>query len=291
MPTYTCNVCGQPSNVPLDRLEREVRSCETCGSTPRFRGVVHALSLGLVEESPPIHRFPQRRDLRGLGLSDWGGYATSLARKFDYTNTFLHTEPYLDITDIDGGLTGTIDFLISSEVFEHVVPPVERAFANAGRLLKVGGILVLTVPYTLRAATVEHFPGLGDYEIVGDDTGERVLKTRTPEGSEVRYGNLVFHGGEGATLEMRVFALASLETNLREAGFHSIEVLGDELRYGIVWPGPWSRPILAIAGHPGTSGRLRRGGSRRASSRLLGLRRTTRMLQRFPGRKGKRRTE
>lgn len=52
---------------------------------------------------------------------------------------------------------------------------------------------------------------------------------------------------------MRVFALASLETNLREVGFHAIEVLGDEPRYGIVWPEAWSRPLLAIAGHVGSS--------------------------------------
>jgi len=247
MPTYTCNVCGQPSSVPLDQLEREVPSCESCGSTPRFRGVVHALSLGLFGESLPIPRFPRRPDLRGLGLSDWGGYATSLATKFDYTNTFLHTEPRLDITEIDGGLAGTLDFLISSEVFEHVAPPVGRAFANAACLLKPGGALVLTVPYGLGAATVEHFPGLGDYDIVSDEAGERVLETHAPDGSLVRYRNLVFHGGDGATLEMRSFALASLEAHLSEAGFHPVEVLGDEPRYGIVWPEAWSRPILAFA--------------------------------------------
>ena len=211
-------------------------SCESCGSTPRFRGVVHALSLGLFAESLPIPRFPQRRDLRGLGLSDWEGYATWLAKKFDYTNTFLHTEPRLDITEIDESLAGTLDFLISSEVFEHVAPPVERAFANAACLLKPGGVFVLTVPYGLAANTVEHFPDLGDYEIVSDEAGEPVLETSTGDGSVIRYRNLVFHGGDGATLEMRSFALASLETHLREAGFHPVEVLGDEPRYGIVWP-------------------------------------------------------
>jgi SAM-dependent methyltransferase len=222
-------------------------SCESCGSTPRFRAVVHALSLGLFGESLPIPRFPLRRDLRGLGLSDWGGYATRLATKLDYTNTFLHAEPRLDIAAIDSGLARTLDFLISSEVFEHVAPPVERAFANAGTLLKPGGILVLTVPYGLGAATIEHFPGLGDYELVIDRAGEQVLETHAPDGRVVRHGNLVFHGGPGATLEMRVFALGSLETHLREAGFHSIEVLSDEARFGVVWPEAWSRPILAIA--------------------------------------------
>ena len=112
---------------------------------------------------------------------------------------------------------------------------------------EAGGVLVLTVPYGLAANTVEHFPDLGDYEIVSDEEGEPVLETSTRDGSVVRYRNLVFHGGDGATLEMRSFALASLETHLREAGFHPVEVLGDEPRYGIVWPEDWSRPILAIA--------------------------------------------
>jgi hypothetical protein len=244
MPTYVCNVCGQPPNVPLDRLEREVPSCETCGSTPRFRGIVHALSLGLFGESLPISLFPQRRDLHGLGLSDWGGYATRLAKKFDHTNTLLHTEPHLDLTEIDGSLAGTLDFLISSEVFEHVAPPVGHAFATTACLLKPGGVFVLTVPYGLGADTVEHFPDLGDHKIVSDETGEGVLETAARDGSVVRYRNLVFHGGNGATLEMRIFALASLEKHLRQLGFHSVEVLGDEPRYGIVWPEAWSRPIL-----------------------------------------------
>lgn len=246
-PAYTCNVCGESSYVPLDQLRRETPSCESCRSTPRFRGVVHSLSLGLFGESLPIPRFPQRLDLRGFGLSDWEGYATGLATKLDYTNTFLHTEPHLDITNVDGRLTGTLDFLISSEVFEHVEPPVERAFANARRLLKAGGILVLTVPYGLGSETLEHFPLLGDYAIVTDEAGEQVLETRIHDGRRIRYGNLVFHGGEGTTLEMRAFALSSLEMHLREAGFGSVEVLPDEPQYGVVWPEAWSRPILAIA--------------------------------------------
>ena len=132
-------------------------------------------------------------------------------------------------------------------MFEHVEPPVERAFGNARRLLRPSGILVLTVPYGLGDATVEHFSGLRSYEVVTDEAGRRVLEARTADGTVTRHVNPVFHGGDGATLEMRVFALVDIKRHLRDAGFRAIEVLDGEPRYGVAWPEPWSRPILAIA--------------------------------------------
>lgn len=244
--SYTCNICGQPSYRPLAQLEREVPSCESCGAPPRLRSVIHALSLGLFGESLPISQFPERRDLRGVGLSDWEGYAARLPAKFDYTNTFLHMQPRLDIVAPDPDLLGALDFLIASEVFEHVDRPVEQAFENAHRLLKPGGLLVLTVPYGFAEATVEHFPELREYS-VADGGGDSVLVGRTPDGGRVEYRDLVFHGGDGATLEMRQFALDPLLRHLSAAGFDDLRVLGDEPLYGVVWPEPWSRPILATA--------------------------------------------
>jgi hypothetical protein len=67
---------------------------------------------------------------------------------FSYRNTFFHTEPLIDIIDPPTELLGTLDSVISTDVFEHVVPPVERAFEGAFRLLKPGSALVLTVPFT-----------------------------------------------------------------------------------------------------------------------------------------------
>jgi SAM-dependent methyltransferase len=244
--SYTCNICGEHSYRPLGGLEREVPSCESCGAPPRLRSVVHALSLGLFGGSVPISQFPDRRDLRGVGLSDWEGYAARLPAKLDYTNTFLHMEPRLDIVAPDPDLFGTLDFLIASEVFEHVDRPVERAFENAHRLLKSGGLLVLTVPYGFGAATVEHFPELREYSVVDRDGGNVLVGTAL-DGRAVEYRNLVFHGGDGVTLEMRQFALDPLLGHLSAAGFDDARVLGDEPRYGVVWPEPWSRPILATA--------------------------------------------
>jgi len=244
--SYTCNICGEASYRPLGQLEREVPSCESCGAPPRLRSVIHALSLGLFGESLLISQFPERRDLRGVGLSDWEGYAARLPAKLDYTNTFLHRDPRLDIVAPDPDLVGTLDFLIASEVFEHVDRPVERAFENAHRLLKAGGVFVLTVPYGFMDATVEHFPPLSDYSLMEQD-GQSVLVGTRRDGREVEYRDLVFHGGDGATLEMRQFALDPLLRHLSAAGFDNLRVLDDEPRYGVVWPEPWSRPILATA--------------------------------------------
>ena len=48
---------------------------------------------------------------------------------------FLHKEPRLDITSVDASLHGQFDFIISTEVFEHVAAPVSRAFENARDML------------------------------------------------------------------------------------------------------------------------------------------------------------
>jgi hypothetical protein len=63
-----------------------------------------------------------------------------------------------------------------------------------------------------------------------------------------RYENLVFHGGPGTTLEMRVFSRAALERHFAEAGFRDVRFATEPcLRHGIVWKEPWSVPIVAIA--------------------------------------------
>src|SRR5208337_5051049 len=79
-------------------------------------------------------------------LSDWGGYAAPLALKYRYRNTFFHSEPKLDITNPPDSMRGSLDFLISSDVFEHVLPPVSKAFAGAFDVLKPGGHLILSAP-------------------------------------------------------------------------------------------------------------------------------------------------
>jgi len=58
-------------------------------------------------------------------MSDLPDVASRLADKFDYTNTFYHQEPSFDVTHPDVRDRGRYDFILSSEVMEHVPPPIE----------------------------------------------------------------------------------------------------------------------------------------------------------------------
>jgi SAM-dependent methyltransferase len=243
--TFVCNICGESNDAHPMTLDRETASCAGCGSNVRWRSVVHLLSKALFGTSLGLWAFPSRPDLTGIGLSDWPGYAERLAPKLSYRNTHYDREPRLDITDPPSDLHRSLDFLIASDVFEHVDPPVERAFENAFRLLKPGGVLVLTVPYAISGGTDEHFASLHQYEIV-EFKGRPIVVNRTADDRWEVFEDLVFHGGPGSTLEMRRFSRDPLLAGVREAGFTEI-VVSDHAcpEFGILWLLPFGIPILA----------------------------------------------
>lgn len=244
---YRCNICGSVNPLQESRLGREEPDCGGCGSTVRMRSVVGLLLKELFEQPGPIEGMPVRRDIRGIGLSDWDEYARRLAERFNYTNTYYHQAPRLDITEIDDGIAGSCDFLISTDVFEHVVPPVSKAFQGARRLLRPGGVLILTVPYSLENDTREHFPALHDWKLQHDGR-EWVLRNLRADGTREEFHNLVFHGGPGSTLEMRVFSEKALLRELRDAGFSNVRVASEPMpEIGVIWPQKWSLPIVARA--------------------------------------------
>lgn len=245
---YQCNICGRSCETSVVDLGRETPSCE-CGSTVRSRSIVHLLSKELFGSSLALPDFPVRPDLHGWGMSD-GGYADLLSKKVGYINTFYHQEPFFDITaPLDDKAEGTLDFLISTEVLEHVALPVSLAFENARRLLKPTGVFILTVPYTLEPETLEHFPELHKYDLIKKKGHDFVLRNITRDGREQTFENLVFHGGLGETLEMRVFSQNSLLAELKQAGFETVRICSEPCwEFGIYWQDSWSLPLIARPG-------------------------------------------
>lgn len=214
----------------------------------RFRSIARLATQELLGRDSVLVDAPARRDLRGLGLSDAAACAVPLARAFDYENTWFHAEPRLDITAIADDRRGRYDFVTASDVFEHVAPPVSRAFAGARALLKPDGVLIFTVPFTLDPDTIEHYPDLHDWRLEERHRRWRVLNT-TRDGLLQTYDNPVFHGGPGTTLEMRLFSLAALERQFAAAGFARTRIAAEPCpAFGIVWREPWSVPIVAYAG-------------------------------------------
>jgi hypothetical protein len=247
---FQCNVCGAGNTrVPLAQVQnREAPSCAHCGSSLRMRSVVHALAMELFAEPLILPDFPVDPGIVGLGLSDWDGYAIPLASKLGYTNTFYHQEPRLDITNADQRWLGWNRFVICSDVFEHVpVGGLDAAFLAIRRLLVDGGSCIFTVPYQGEGETHEHFPRLHDYHFVEED-GTQVLHNTTAEGEHEVFRDLIFHGGDGATLEMRMFTESDLRRRFAAAGFSSFEVRAEVApEFGILWRIDWALPIVLRA--------------------------------------------
>src|SRR5439155_1678406 len=139
----------------------------------RTRALLQALSIELFGVNLALPDFPRVRSIRGIGTSDPNQYASRLAEKLDYRNTFFNREPRFDIMHPAEEERGKYDFLISSEVFEHVAAPVDLAFHNVHDLLKPSGVAVFTVPYSVEESMQEHFPDLHEFGFaqVGDHFG------------------------------------------------------------------------------------------------------------------------
>ncbi len=264
---YRCNICGSKNRLASGGFHRETALCEKCGANARFRGIIHVLGELLGTGGRACLRdWPQRPEVSGIGMSDWPGYAALLAEKFSYENSFYDRPPQLDIQNLTAAQQGKYDFVISSDVFEHVLPPLQQGFDNLFALLKPGGGLVFSVPYTRDPQTVEHFPALHQFEILAFQ-GQQVLVNRNAAGALEVYDNLIFHGGEGATLEMRLFCEADVLERLARAGFEEIRVHDQpQLSCGFYWPeltspdpaAPTLYAYIISARRPHAAGRERR---------------------------------
>lgn len=213
--SYLCNICGAANCLGDD--PRQI--CANCKATVRMRLLMHAFTTGVLGIDEPFYLLKDPINLTGIGLSDWVGYASRLRELCAYRNTYYHQEPRLDICAPPAHELGKYDFLISSDVFEHVPPPPIQAFKGAAAVLKRGGKLLLSVPMNRASSqTIEHYPRLHEYAVEQVDGGYRVVNSLAAGGTEV-YLHPRFHGGPGQTLEMRWFSETHVRELLSKSGF------------------------------------------------------------------------
>jgi SAM-dependent methyltransferase len=239
---FICNICGTHNHV--ESFETEPASC-ACGSNVRLRALIHLLSIELFGQDLVVAEFQKLKGIRGLGISDQASYARILADKFDYTNTFYDREPHLDLSAPHPQVYGTYDFILLADVIEHIAPPIERALEEAGRLLKPHGFLGITIFCNPIDQMREHFPELNEFRIVPLGKSPVLVNRRRDGTLEIR-DDLIFHGGPGATLEMREFGITELTAKLLAAGFLDVHLLTDNLpRIGVLFDQHVSQPLIA----------------------------------------------
>lgn len=241
-----CPLCATPYTYPIDAKTRERKLCPGCGASGRSAAVVHYVCRTIYGDDTPLLKQPKRKSARVVGLSDGPVYAKPFAEYFDYTNTFYHREPKLDIRDPAPQYRNCADVVVNSEVFEHVIGETQTAFDGALKLLKPGGTMVFSVPYSNKSGS-EHYPGLIDYTPRQREDGTWLADLVFDDGRQETDETPKFHGGPGLTLELRLFSRQRVIDELTAAGFTDIQIHDENLpQFGIQWP-DWSRMVTARA--------------------------------------------
>jgi SAM-dependent methyltransferase len=234
--SFICNITGQTFDLNDNEKSRELGN--RFGFNCRFRALSYAFCKVFYGECKIINNL-KNKSLKGIGMSD-SGWVKIFEQNFNYINTYYHTSPYLDIYNEDHVKNyNDLDFIISSDVFEHInpFPSVQLAFDNLYKMLKCGGHIIFSVPFT-NGEHKEHYPNLYDYKIEKNDNNEFVLHNTTIDNKIETFDNLCFHGGPGNVLEMRVFSRKSIISFFEKSGFIDIifyEINEDMNKYGIFW--------------------------------------------------------
>jgi len=185
-----------------------------------MRAALMTLMIGLKYPPAPLPGLTADWSRRGLGLSDVPPLVPALASRFSFTNTYYHQFPRLDIARPPDDLLGQIEFIVCSDVLEHVPPPLDAALAGLFACLEPGGFAVITVPVG-GEATDEYYPGLTDVEVATSPAGEVV---RWTDAAGIRHTDTApeMHGGAGLTLAFRSFSARDVRSRLLAAGFVSV---------------------------------------------------------------------
>jgi hypothetical protein len=142
---------------------------------------------------PPSPSEPSRSSMEGsLYCCRWAADTSSSGKASIFHEVNYHCEPLLDITRPAPHWLGVNDLVITSDVFEHVPPPIQTAFDNLYALLKPGGVVVFSVPFSLESETREHYPDLHQYSLRQEGNAGWVLENVTRDGRREQFRVLFF---------------------------------------------------------------------------------------------------
>lgn len=237
MDYFNCNICGTKGEISPATYHREVALCSCCGSNARFRGLMLALEHGLNGTEAGLYRVAEDKSVTGIGFSDSEIYAAPLRSRFDYTNTFYHTEPHVDIEKkATFEKFGALNFIVCSDVIEHTISQPMSYLGNLFDALKPGGVLVLSAPTYDMASSIERYPSLRDYAVI-PFAGRHILVYESAQGKIGLDASPIFHGGPGAVLEMRTISHTQLLNELKMTGFSDVQTIHQfSATYGFDWP-------------------------------------------------------
>lgn len=234
---FRCNVCDTENVLPTRTFHRELATCRVCQCNVRARGIVYGICTGVFGHAcPRLSDLPDDSGRVGLGMSEFH-FVDRLNKKVTFTNTYFHQEPKLDIlSDQDWLHFQDQDFVVSTDIFEHIRQPLQTAYTNVANMLKPGGCFIFSAPYIDAPSTIEHYPNLHEYTIE-EASGHRELVNTTAGGAVERFSDPIFHGGDGSTLELRVLARSDIFSGLAAAGFIDIREYSEPvLDIGYYWP-------------------------------------------------------
>jgi SAM-dependent methyltransferase len=155
---------------------------------------------------------------RGIGTSDHMALVGALSMKFDYTNSYYHRYPRLDLLNIPEDLQHHFGFVICSDVLEHVPDPVNPALTGIADLLADHGFAILSVPNGGKeASTTEYCPNIDTWTEFED----RVVWV-DKSGIEHINNDPEFHGGPGQALAFRRWGAQDFCDRVMAAGFKRI---------------------------------------------------------------------
>lgn len=152
-------------------------------------------------------------------MSDHPGFFAYFAKKWEVSNAHLHKFPFLDLFSVPDEAKGSFEFVVCSDVLEHVAGSPRLALEGSWALLRPGGSAVVTVPIADSIATVEHYPGLVEFDI---EEGPSV-RWKDVNGVERVDDNPEMHGGDGLVLTFRRYGKADFKDLLSSAGFTGIQ--------------------------------------------------------------------